>query len=77
MILTGDKLDEMCRAVWGANWPSVLAGRLNKSRQTLFTWRKKPIGLSREVKRELLTATEDQLAIVAQYVQELREDVGA
>lgn len=75
MILTGDKLDEMGRAVWGANWPSVLARRLKKSRQTLFDWRNRPTGHSREVKQQLLDVAEDQLATVAAYVQELREDL--
>jgi hypothetical protein len=76
MILTGDKLDEIGRAVWGAHWPSVLAARLERSRWTLFDWRKRPTGHPKAVKRALLKATEDQLAIVAAYVEELREDVG-
>lgn len=77
MILPGDKLDEMCRAVWGADWKSVLSRRLGMSRMTLHRWSKKPTGLPAEARRQLLEATEDQLAIVAQYVDELRQDVGS
>lgn len=77
MILTGAKLDEMGRAIWGADWPSTLARRLKRSRQTLFNWRDKPIGLSTEIKRELLAVAEDQLATVAEYVNALKEDLGA
>lgn len=76
MILTGEKLDEMARAIWGKDWPSVLARRLKKSRQTLFNWRNRPTGHSKDTKRVLLAATEEQLVIISQYVQELREDVG-
>lgn len=76
MILTGDKLDEMGRAVWGANWPSVLAARLKKSRMTLFRWRARRTGHSRQVKRQLLALAEDQLAITAEYVNDLKADLG-
>lgn len=77
MILTGAKLDEMCRAIWGADWKSVVSGRLSMSRQRLHRKSQSLTGLPTDIKRELLEVVEDQLALVAQYAQELREDVNA
>lgn len=77
MILTGQKLDEVCRAIWGADWKSVVADRLDTSRQRLHRLSQRPTGHSKELKRELLAIAQAQLVMVAKYVEELKEDVGA
>lgn len=75
MILTGDKLDEMCRGIWGADWKSVVAARLETSRHRLHRKSQCQTGLPIELKRDLLVLVEDQLALVHAYATELREDV--
>lgn len=76
MILTGEKLEEMGRAIWGREWPSVLADRLDRARQTLFNWRDRPTGLPANIRRELLTIAEDQLITTAKWVDELKNSLG-
>lgn len=76
MILTGSKLEEYGRALWGKSWMAVLGKRLAKTRQTIHGRSKSKVGLPKAFKRQLLAAAEDQLATVNQIVNDLREDVG-
>lgn len=76
MILTGDKLDETCRAIWGPNWKTILGRRLALSRQTIHAKSKSKTGLPKAFKRQLLAVLEDQMAIISNPVNELRQDVG-
>lgn len=76
MILTGDKLDEILRPIWGQNWKTTLGHRLALSRQTIHAKRNSKTGLSKAFKRQLLAVLEDQMAIISNPVNELREDVG-
>lgn len=76
MILTGEKLAELGTAVWGRDWKAELGRRLDLSRQTIHAKSKSKTGLPKAFKRQLLAALEDQLATIADPVNELRQDIG-
>jgi len=76
MILTGEKLAELCRPALGSDWKSELARRFGVSRQTIHAKSRSKIGLSKAFKRKLHAVLEDQLVINAKNVNELAEDLG-
>jgi hypothetical protein len=75
VILTGDRLDEICLAGWGAFWKTVLAPRLGTTRQRLHRLSQCPTGHGKEIKRQLLALLEDHIALLCRYAQELRDDL--
>lgn len=75
VILTGAKLEEIGRALYGDNWPSVLANRLRRSRMTIFRWRDSPRALGKSVKRELAELIEEQMLALSDYANDIREEM--
>lgn len=75
MILTGLKLQEIGRHLYGAEWASVLASRLRMSKKTVFRWRDSERAIPPKLRDQLSELIDDQLATLAAHAQELREGV--
>ena len=73
MILTGSKLQEIGKALYGDSWPSILGKRLKKSRKTIFRYRE-GAPMPSDLKRQLAQLVEDQIAELGQHHQKLTED---
>lgn len=77
MILPGERYDQFFQVIWGKYWKVIGARRLGITRQALYNRCQSKTGLSRQIKRELLAITEEQIALLSQIAIVLREDVGA
>lgn len=73
MILTGRKLEEIGKALYGAHWPSIMARRLRKGRRTLFNYRDETTGMDPAMRRALEALLDDQMAMLANMKAELAE----
>ena len=63
MILTGQKLEEFGRAIWGEFWIARMAERLGLSRRTIMRKRSCEMGLSISWQLELLDMADQQIKI--------------
>lgn len=61
MILTGAKLEEFGRAIWGEVWVARLSERLKLARRTLWRKRHSPTGLPLSWQRQLLDCVDEQI----------------
>lgn len=73
MILTGAKLEEIGKALYGVTWPSIMARRLRKSRRMMFNYRGTPTGMGPAMRRQIEALIDDQMALLANYRAELSE----
>lgn len=63
MILTGAKLEEFGKAVWGDYWMAKLARRLDLATRTLARKRKSKTGLPISWQRTLLDSADEQIRV--------------
>jgi len=75
MILTGAKLEEIGKALYGDSWALVLAGRLRKSRKTVWRWRDSERAIPPDLRGKLAELIDDQLNTLSAHANELREGV--
>jgi hypothetical protein len=73
VILTGDKLEQIGKALYGASWPTIMADRLKKSRRTIFNYRDSPRGMDQTFRRQIEHLIDDQMATLANLRAELAE----
>lgn len=74
MILTGRKLEEIGRALYGSGWAAILAERLDRTRQTVNNWRG-GAPMPKELKVELSDTVEHQIDVLTAYWRDLTEDL--
>lgn len=73
MILTGRKLEEIGKALYGRTWPTIMAPRLRRARRTLFKWRDEESAIDPGLRDQLAELLDDQLATLAALRDELKE----
>ncbi len=73
MILTGAKLEEIGRDVWGETWVALLAKRLKVSKRTVQRWRNEDHAMPANLRRSLLDMVETQMAILGERRNMLAE----
>jgi hypothetical protein len=71
VILTGQKLEEFGRKLWGDVWISVLSKKLNRNKKFIMRLRDRKTGLSLEFQRQLLDLGLEQLRAVGEVTNEL------
>lgn len=76
MILTGAKLEEIGKALYGDSWAMVLALRLRKSRKTVWRWRDSERAIPPDLRLQLVELIADQQAMLDKFGQELHEHEG-
>lgn len=76
MILTGGKLEEIGKALYGDSWAMVLALRLRKSRKTVWRWRDSERAIPLDLRHQLVELIADQQAMLDKFGQELHEHEG-
>ena len=75
-VLTGEKLEEIGLALYGEGWPGVLAGKLRRSKRTIFRWRDDETGRPNDLRHILAELVDDQIAFLASYAIDLRQGPG-
>lgn len=65
MILTRTRLREMGERLYGAQWPDVLAAKLNRSRKTIARWRSGEYPIPCTLRSQLIAMLEEQEAVIA------------
>lgn len=73
MILTGAKLEEIGKALYGRSWPTIMAKRLRRGRRTLFDYRDSKTGMDQNFRQQLEELIDDQMATLASLRAELSE----
>lgn len=71
MILTGAKLEEFGRKLWGDVWVSVLSKKLNRDKKFVMRLKAKKAGLSLDFQRQLLDMALEQLRSVGEVTNAL------
>lgn len=70
MILTGQKLEEFGKAVWGDDWIAFVSKRLRLSRKTLARYRDGDRGMPPDFIAEFDALIEHQLSITGRIYDE-------
>lgn len=65
MILTGQKLEEMGKALYGDVWVSVLSKKLKCSKRTVMRWRSHTRAMPPDMRDCLLALLDDQINLLA------------
>jgi len=73
VILTGPKLEEFGRALYGDIWLSSLSKRLRRSKRTILRWRNSGCGLPKELQRALIEIIDDQISIPGDVRSQIAE----
>lgn len=71
IILTGRKLEEIGRALFGADWQTPMAAKFRKSVRTVRRWANDDVAKPAELRVQLVVLIEDQLHALAQLHEEL------
>lgn len=71
IILTGRKLEEIGRAVFGDDWQTPMGARLRKSARTIRRWANDRVAKPPELRAQLVAIIEDQMHTLAQHHEEL------
>ena len=69
-ILTGRKLEEASLAIWGADWASILATAVGRTRKTIYRWRDG--NPPADMREPIILAMEDRVQLGWRHVNELR-----
>jgi hypothetical protein len=66
MVLTGKKLEEVGRALYGDIWVSVLSRRLACAKRTVMRWRSEDTALPVDLRQSLVDLIDEQFAVLAE-----------
>lgn len=66
MILTGRKLEEIGRALYGDVWVSVLSRRLACAKRTVMRWRSEETAIPVDLRQSLVDMIDEQFAVLAE-----------
>ncbi len=71
MIMSGQKLEEFGRALYGDIWLSTLARKLKRSKRTILRWRNGDAGLSKELQLALIDLIDERFAVLGEKREQL------
>lgn len=66
MILTGAKLEEIGKALYGEIWVSVLSRKLGRCKRTIMRMRDEDGPLPLDLRRHMMDLIDEQFAILAE-----------
>lgn len=66
MILTGKKLEEIGRALYGDVWVSVLSKKLDCSKRTVMRWRSENTAIPFDLRESLVDMIDEQFAVLGE-----------
>lgn len=71
MILTGAKLEEIGKALYGDGWLGVVALKIRRSKRTIMRWRDSPCGMDTEMRQQLIDMLDEQSAVLGRHRSDL------